>query len=157
MESLGLDVKLLLAQVVNFTILLVVLSKLLYKPLIKMIDERNKKISDSLENSKKIEEMLKQIEEKEVKAMEGAREKAKSEKESIIALAQSEREEILNSAREQAKRELEKGLEAIKAAEGETVKKLTDDFMNDLVKKLQVKMTTDAKSNKHPKTKKLIW
>ncbi|MDP3792366.1 MAG: hypothetical protein Q8Q89_01415 [bacterium] len=43
-SQLGINWKLLLAQGVNFIILLIVLTKFIYKPLIKMIDERRQKI-----------------------------------------------------------------------------------------------------------------
>jgi len=55
MEALGLDIRLLVAQLINFGLLIFLLNKFLYKPLIKMLDDRKKKIAEAAENSIKIE------------------------------------------------------------------------------------------------------
>ena len=47
----GVSWKLLLIQVVNFGIVLVVLWRLLYRPLMKMLDQRQKTIKESLDNA----------------------------------------------------------------------------------------------------------
>lgn len=46
MEQLGIEPQLLLAQLVNFLIILFVLSKLLYKPILGMIEKRKKEIAE---------------------------------------------------------------------------------------------------------------
>jgi F-type H+-transporting ATPase subunit b len=156
MESLGLDIKLLVAQIVNFAILFFVLKKVLYKPLIKVIDDRNKKIAESLENSQKIETKLAKIEEKEIEIMNRARDKAKKEREELLVLADSEKNQIIDEAKSAAKREVEKGLESIKAAEAEAVKSITEKYIADITEKLQQKLTANAKSSGYPVIKKLI-
>ena len=52
------------AQVVNFLILLFILKKFLYKPLLKVLDERRQKIADSLKNAEEIELRLAETQEK---------------------------------------------------------------------------------------------
>ncbi|MBI2765493.1 MAG: F0F1 ATP synthase subunit B [Chloroflexi bacterium] len=47
-EALGLNLPQLIAQVVNFTILLLILKLTLYKPVLKMLDERKQKIAEGL-------------------------------------------------------------------------------------------------------------
>ena len=54
MEKLGIEPILLLTQVINFTILVVVLTKFLYKPILKMLDERKKKIEEGLTLSREM-------------------------------------------------------------------------------------------------------
>ena len=49
MEALGLNLPMLIAQIVGFLVLLFILSKLLYKPLLKVMDERAARIKESLE------------------------------------------------------------------------------------------------------------
>lgn len=61
-HQLGLDWKLLLSQGVNFLILLISLTFLVYKPLIKIIGERRKKIEFGLAGAEKAEIKLKEIE-----------------------------------------------------------------------------------------------
>lgn len=62
MESLiktfHLDWKLILAQIVNFTIVVLVLWKWAYKPLLRIMEERTKKIEDGFANAQKFEHEL---------------------------------------------------------------------------------------------------
>lgn len=47
-EALGLNLPQLIAQIANFFVLLVVLRLTLYKPILKMLDERKQKIAEGL-------------------------------------------------------------------------------------------------------------
>lgn len=143
MEALGLDIKLLVAQIVNFAILFFVLKKVLYKPLIKAIDDRNKKIADSLINSQKIEEKLVKITQKEEELLAKARDKAKAERAELLSIAEAEKSEIINEAKLAAKREIEKGLESIKSAENDAIAAISDKYLHELADKLQKKMSSD--------------
>ena len=74
--KLGLDYKLIIAQAVNFVLLLVILQRLAYKPVLKMLNDRTKKIDRSLKQARKIEEELKNTEETKIAEIKKAREKA---------------------------------------------------------------------------------
>lgn len=56
----GVDWKLLLAQAVNFIILLIVLKKFAYGPLMRMLDERKRKIAEGLAMRDDAEKLLRQ-------------------------------------------------------------------------------------------------
>ena len=56
MEALGINLPGLITQIISFLILLFVLSKLLYKPVIKMLDERAERIKTSLSAAEKANE-----------------------------------------------------------------------------------------------------
>ena len=56
MEALGLHLPQLIAQIVGFLVLLFLLSKLLYKPLLKVMDERSARIKESLEAAESAKE-----------------------------------------------------------------------------------------------------
>ena len=62
-SQLGIDPKLLLAQGVNFLILLFVLTRFVYKPLMKMVEERRKKIELGVKGGEMAEEIIKKAEE----------------------------------------------------------------------------------------------
>ena len=61
-SALGISGKLLLAQAVNFAIVLVVLTFVLFRPLLRLIDERKKKIELGLHGAELVEERLRGIE-----------------------------------------------------------------------------------------------
>lgn len=83
-EKLGIDPKLLIAQVVNFVLLLIILQKIGYKPILKMLNDRTEKIEKSLKQAKKIEEELKNAEETKLAEIK----KGKNEAKTIIREAQ---------------------------------------------------------------------
>ena len=62
-SQLGIDWKLLLAQGVNFVILLVVLTKFVYKPLMKMVEARRQKIELGIRGGEMAEKIIKTAEE----------------------------------------------------------------------------------------------
>lgn len=56
MEQLGIEPKLLLAQIINFSIIVFVLTKLLYKPILSMLEKRKKEIEQGLLLTKKMKD-----------------------------------------------------------------------------------------------------
>ena len=62
LTSLGIDYKLLIAQLVNFVLLFIVLYIFLYKPVLKMLNERSKKVDKSLDDADRIEKRLVEVE-----------------------------------------------------------------------------------------------
>jgi len=156
MESLGLDWKLLVAQIANFAILFFVLKKVLYKPLMKAIDERNKKIENAVKNSQEIENKLNKMEEQRIVLLEKAKDEAKNEKEELLEIALTEKEKIIEEAKLSAKREVEKGIVSIELAKKEAVKNISDDYLQKLTDKLYIRFSSDSKKNNYPLIKKLL-
>ena len=58
-RNFGIQPVLLLAQIVNFLIILYLLQKFFYKPIVKLLEQRKKRIEESLKNADLIEEKLK--------------------------------------------------------------------------------------------------
>lgn len=75
-HQLGIDWKLLLSQGVNFMILLSVLTYFLWKPLIKIIEERRKKIELGLEVGEKAAKKLAEIDEVKIRTLASAESRA---------------------------------------------------------------------------------
>jgi F-type H+-transporting ATPase subunit b len=133
MESLGLDIKLLIAQMINFGILLYLLSRFVYKPIMKILDERAKEIQEGIKNSGLIEKRLKNVEEKEKDILKKAQEKSKKDRELLMNEAKAEKQRIIDEAREAAQREIEKGIERINSYEKSRRESLKKEFLNDVV------------------------
>ncbi|MFA6528839.1 MAG: F0F1 ATP synthase subunit B [Candidatus Gracilibacteria bacterium] len=98
-DKLGIDLKLLLAQVVNFLILLFILKKLVYKPVLKLLDARKNMIAKTVEDSKKMEERIQKLED---------------EKKSVMSKASKEAMTIVENAKKDAEVEHQKILEKAK-------------------------------------------
>lgn len=89
-EAFGIDWKLLIAQAVNFGVLLVVLWLVLYKPVMKTLDERATKIRQGVEDAEKASEKLAG---------------ADAEAAGVVAKADTEATDIVASARTTANEE----------------------------------------------------
>jgi len=111
--KLGIDPKLLIAQIINFVVLLWLLKYFLYDPLIKNLEERSRKAKEIEEGireiQKKREEMEKMEEEKIKKTkervnriLEEVEKISKEERKSILEETEKEVREILREAKEKA-------------------------------------------------------
>lgn len=58
LDKLGIDWKLFLAQLFNFAVLLFVLHRFLYKPVLKILDKRRKDIEENIEKTRSLEARL---------------------------------------------------------------------------------------------------
>jgi F-type H+-transporting ATPase subunit b len=123
LNNLGINGKLLVAQIINFLILLFVLHKFAYGPVVKMLETRTKKIEKGLKDAQESQKKLEEISEKEqavlVEARKQAQEIIKKSEESAVLQAQ----EIVVSAKEQSQKIMET---AQKQIEQEKVKILAE-------------------------------
>lgn len=124
LQKLGVDWKLLLAQVVNFTILLSVLTFFVYRPLLRVIDERRERIRKSMDDAGKIaheQERLAHAREEALRAIDrecGAfLEKAKNDAERAKA-------ELLHAADMEAQALLAKGHEQLRAERAQAMREM---------------------------------
>ena len=147
MEALGIDGRLLIAQIVNFGILLFVLNKVLYKPLIKLLDERKKNIKDALANNLAIENKLAEISEKEKEILKTSQIKAGEQADKLIEMASEEKRKLIEEARILAEKETQKGIERIKAAEAEAQKRIKVRFTKDVVEEITQKLYKENYKN----------
>lgn len=104
LEKLGIDWRLLIAQLVNFLILVLILYKFLYKPLLKMLDGRKEKIEKGLRDAEQLGMELEKT--KELQAAEI--QKAKQEARGIIEEADKRAEAAGAETKAKTKAEVEK-------------------------------------------------
>jgi F-type H+-transporting ATPase subunit b len=102
-SELGISVPTLITQVVTFIILLVVLRFVAYKPIMRMLDERSKRVKESVEQAEAVKEQSAKAEEELKKQME----QASQEGQERIARAIKAGEEVKQKAQEEAKKEAE--------------------------------------------------
>lgn len=95
MSEFGVQPILLAAQVVNFLILLFILKRFLYKPLLNVLQKRKDAIAESLKNAQEIEIKLAEAAKEKDKIIEEAAKQA----EKIVNGANQAREDILEDSR----------------------------------------------------------
>ena len=138
-RNFGIQPVLLLAQIVNFLIILYLLQKFFYKPIVKLLEQRKKRIEESLKNADLIEEKLKKTQEQSVQILAEAQKNSQA----LIASAKSESEKIISQATLEARKQLEEIVNAsqvqIEAQRIQMQKKLERETLNlvvEVVKKV---------------------
>lgn len=103
LADLGISLPVLLAQVINVVILLGLLYLVAYKPIMRMLDERSRKVKESMEQADSIKEQAARAEE-EVKKQLGS---ASREGQERLAHAVRMGEEVKQKAQQEARQEAE--------------------------------------------------
>jgi F-type H+-transporting ATPase subunit b len=104
LETLGINLPSLLWHTVNFLILLALLWRFLYKPVVRMLDERSDRIKESMQRAEAIKEQLARTHEETQAALESARKEAQA----IADQASQIGEQIKAQARKDAQTEADK-------------------------------------------------
>lgn len=90
LTAFGIDWKLLIAQSINFIIVVAGLTYFLYKPLMKVVTEREEKVKQGVKDAEEAKE---------------AKERVDSERDGIIKEAHSEASNIVSRAEDEGKKE----------------------------------------------------
>jgi F-type H+-transporting ATPase subunit b len=106
-EALGLNLPQLIAQVVNFFVLLVILRLVAYKPILRMLDERKQKIAEGLNAA----EIARAEAASALANIQAQLDVARKEGQEIVANAQNIATRIQADAREQSTKDREASLE----------------------------------------------
>lgn len=133
----------LIVQAVNFLVFLILINKFLFKPLLELLEEREKEIggihSEAEALRLKAQEMLKEVDE----LLAKAKEDAKKLVESAVSEARKEKERIIAQANEEALARIESAKQEIwESFSKEKVKlekeaeKIADEIIKKILKKV---------------------
>ncbi len=101
LANLGINLPTLLAQIINVAILFGLLYLVAYRPIMRMLDERSRKIKESMEQTEFIKQQAERAEEETAKRIEAAG----REGEEVITRAMRTGEEVRREAQQQSKQE----------------------------------------------------
>lgn len=132
--QLGINWKLFLSQAVNFFILLIVLTFFVYKPLLKVIKERNQKIKTGLDKAEEADIRLKEVDEigkgkikeaelESINIIKNTEKKAKALGETLQKKNEEKQLQMQKEAEIQLKKQLEDNKKVVLAEAGELVRK----------------------------------
>jgi len=110
-EGLGINWPVLLTQVVTFIILLLLLRLFVYKPLMRMMDERSRRIKESIDQAESVKQASLHAEEQVKKQLE----EASREGQERIARALKAGEDVKQKAQVDARKEAETLIERARA------------------------------------------
>jgi F-type H+-transporting ATPase subunit b len=131
-EKLGINWGLLVAQLFNVVLVVIFLTMFLYRPILNMLNERTRRIQDSLKDAEQVKEQLAranqdydaklaQARQEAAAILAQAQERAKAQEAEIVAQARQEADRVRAEAREQASQERERLLRDLKGQMAELV------------------------------------
>jgi len=123
-ETFHVDIKLLLAQVINFAIVFGILYYFALKPLMKILAERTEKIEKSLADAKDIETKLLNTEEEYKKVIAEAKKEAFAIIEEGKKAGDEKRDQAIKKAKEEIGEIINKEKEKMQADKAETLKEI---------------------------------
>ncbi len=109
-QALGLDLRILIAQFFNFSLLVFVLWRFAYKPIFKILEERREKIEKGLDDARQAEIRL---------------EDSNNESKEIIAVSRREASKFMEEAQKKAELRYQ---EIVNSAESDIAKKTESEF-----------------------------
>jgi len=107
-DALGFNLPALVAQLINFTLLLVIFRLLLYKPLLNMLDQRKQRIEEGLQASDEAKRRLAETESEVAKELDRARQEGQAQIQQAQQAANRLREEETQRARAEAEQLIER-------------------------------------------------
>ncbi len=128
LAALGINLPVLIAQIVNVLVLLGLLYLVAYKPVMRMLDERSRRIKESMEQAESITEQAARAEEEVKKQLEAASRKGQER----IAQAVQIGEEVKQKAQQEAKQ----GAEALVARARNDIQRERDEAINEVRKEV---------------------
>lgn len=113
MEALGINLGYLISQIVNFTLLAVLLYFVAYKPILRMLDQRSERIKQGLEDAELASRRAAEMEQEFDQRLAEARKEGQEIIAQATQMSEKARLEILETAREEARAQVEKAKDEI--------------------------------------------
>lgn len=142
---------LIIWTIVTFLILLFILKKVAWKPILSALDQREKDIKDSLEKAEKAKEDAQRILDENQATLAKAEEESKKIIEQSRSYAENLKEQLLKESKEQAKKIIEDAAEEIDRKKDSAFEELKDQVAKIAVNAAEkiMKQNLDADKNKH--------
>ena len=110
MAQLGIDPRWFLSQLVNFLIMMLILQRFLYKPMLNMLHQRQERVRESMDYAERVKVEAARAQEDYEKKIDESRREAQGIIGQATQQAERAREEILAKARDEAKEIKEKAV-----------------------------------------------
>ncbi len=146
-ETFGIDWKILIAQIVNFFILMLILKKIFYKPTIKFLEDREEKIRNGLKNADIYQKNLQSLEVEKERVFRQARKDAQKIINQTVAQAEEIKIGIIKNAKSEADKILKKTTFQIENEKRKMIEDVKDDLSNLIIKSLENLTKQKAEKN----------
>jgi len=113
LAALGINLKMLIAQLAHFLIVLFIFWKWIYKPIVKILDKRAETIEKSMKQAKEVEERVAKLEKERKDIITSAKAEASHRIEEAQAGAEARKNDILVQAKVEVERVVKSGKEQL--------------------------------------------
>ncbi len=147
--TLGINVKIFAAQLVNFTIVLLVLWRWAYRPIVKLLDDRQKKVEKSLLDAADIEKRVVSLEEERKSILSQAKHEASIVLEKVQIDAEVRRTELFGKAKEEVSQVVRQGKAQLQAEKESMLREARQEIVNlaiESARKILEESITEKKS-----------
>lgn len=127
MEGLGVNLKFLIIQVVNIAIFYFLFTKFLLKPILKVLDDRKRKIAEGIENAEHAQLELKKVDELKEDTKKNAKIEEKKLLEEARVTAQKQADEIIDTAKVKAAKIIADANAAAANIEKDVIQRIQED------------------------------
>lgn len=150
LASLGINLSTLLAQVINFVVLFGLLYLVAYKPILKMLDERSRKIKESMEQTEYIKLQAARAEQEVEKRIAEAGKEGQKIIDRAVKAGEEARKKAQGVARQDAEVLIAKARVEIQRERGEAVGELRKEFadLTILTAEKVISRSLDAKAHR---------
>ena len=149
LSALGLNLPGLIAQIINFALLITILYILLYKPVVRMLDQRSKAIQDSLSAADKVKEEAAKGEEEVKKRIDQAALEGRNMVAQATQVADRLREEARNQARQDAEAILVRARAEIERERDDAIEELRRQFADLTITAAERVIKTSLNKDQH--------
>lgn len=132
-EKLGVDLKLLIANIINFVLLLWILGRFVYKPVLALLEKRRKMVEKSVQDSKQAEELLADIEKTRLEAISKIKIQSVQMLEEASKQAEVVKKQITDTAHRQAELIIEQAKHQISLEKSRMMKEMEQDVAHLIV------------------------
>lgn len=151
LHVLGIDPRVMAAQVTGFVILWILLAKYLFRPMLALLDARRQEIRLTFENAQAEREKAEQFRAEYESKLAGIEAEARSRIQAAVKEAQDAKNQILEEARSRSEEILRRGQEELAREREKTLAQLREEMVNvslEATRKLIEESLDEAKHRK---------
>ena len=128
MEGLGINLPTLIAQVINFVVLFGLLYLVAYKPLLRMLDERSRRVKESMEQTEFIKQQAVHAEQETAKRIAEASKEGQKIIDQAARIGEEMRQKAQGEARQEAGTIITRARAEIQRERDEAISELRKEF-----------------------------
>lgn len=147
----GVNVPSFLGQLLNFFIVFLILMAFVYRPILKLLNEREEKIAKSVKQADEIEQRLSAVEQEQNDILKEAKKSAMTIADNATKSGEERHEEIVAAAKREVERIITKGKAQLAEEKANMLREMRKDIVN-IAMKAATRVAQDAVDEKRSKS-----